>query len=606
MSEAENNALPYSYHTFLFPFIWKTSKSIEWGNFEKILSIGERWLETSWKEGNLPSRARLDEVFQDYAAYQYFTEAANNVVFNTRGDNAVRCFEYFKKGGKYIITKKPGSYKQKKDEKLVVIEEPKSYELKINKIRLHVYDIGIAVLVFELENHDYKSLDSVNAINEYGRRINFPFLMTKKKEKNEENGKENNGENNAKKKDDEPLTHKLCADNITIAFPDSNITFKEDFSKTLNNVEEQIKNGKISLSHVMNPIQGLLDGGNKANEITANPLHTDKFYIKPCVDDRMFVCCMIMDDKLSTELQGIGSDEISFINDVDKRLEKGADGEIYDVADKYHESYMLGWSDEETLSSRLYKFLYVETDLSCQDCSMKKELLYNSVYRRWINSGTIYGITHHSLMCVNNGNSAIIDNVINPFLTIYIQIAILVLAQRSAILLLEDDASRVSERFNAQNTITQDGISDIEDLQAKYVKVQNQLLLAEVTVQEQGVEIYDMLRKQLYIEKNTNDLNDEMNNLRDVANIANARLERESDEKEEERQERLETVARRFGVILGAVAIAEPVSVALAKLLSWDENITWPALSVVVGIILSGGWAGIEWLIKRVNIGKKK
>ena len=37
----------YSYHTFLFPFIWNDNEDIEGENsFEKVL--GNRWFETSW------------------------------------------------------------------------------------------------------------------------------------------------------------------------------------------------------------------------------------------------------------------------------------------------------------------------------------------------------------------------------------------------------------------------------------------------------------------------------------------------------------------------------------------------------------------------------
>ena len=60
-------------------------------------------------------------------------------------------------------------------------------------------------------------------------------------------------------------------------------------------------------------------------------------------------------------------------------------------------------------------------------------------------------------------------------------------------------------------------------------------MLSEVTVQEQGVEIYQMMRKQLYIENNLNDLDMSMNNLRDVSESTNDRLERRSDEAEDKK-----------------------------------------------------------------------
>lgn len=44
------NRLPYSYHTFLFPFIWKTKPEITLGAFEEILQVGTNWTEHKWAD----------------------------------------------------------------------------------------------------------------------------------------------------------------------------------------------------------------------------------------------------------------------------------------------------------------------------------------------------------------------------------------------------------------------------------------------------------------------------------------------------------------------------------------------------------------------------
>lgn len=87
--------------------------------------------------------------------------------------------------------------------------------------------------------------------------------------------------------------------------------------------------------------------------------------------------------------------------------------------------------------------------------------------------------------------------------------AILALAQRSVLLMLEDEAAEISNSFSDENVISHEELEEIERLQEKYVKIQNQLLLSEITVQEQGVELYEMLREQLYIKKNMDDLDGE-------------------------------------------------------------------------------------------------
>ena len=523
-----SNELPYSYHTFLFPFIWKTEPEITLGKFEKILQIGRNWTERKWDvmmqaQDVSKDEKKKDEWFQNYAAYQYFTSAANNAIFNADGKGVVRC---------YVLNKKNGIYNIRKNKETLT--------LQINQIRLNVYEAGIAIMIFELEynpeSESDRTLDNVNKINEYGRRINFPFLMES--------------------------SHLLCADWISVQF-DGSKEIKEDFLGTAKNIKKHIqgdeKGCRCSLNYVMKPIQDILDGGQKI--ITSNPAHRDKygkFLIKPCTDDRMFVCCAIQDAALSQELKGVGSEGISFLKDVNVRK---ADGD----------------GDEATLSSRLYKLIFVENRLTCQDNTMKQELLKACVYRRWINYGTVHGMTHHSFVMVNNGKDI---PSINAFLTEYVQMAIRALAQRSVLLMLEDEAAEISNSFSDENVISHEELEEIERLQEKYVKIQNQLLLSEITVQEQGVELYEMLREQLYIKKNMDDLDGEMNNLRDISNIANARLERQSDADEENKFNML-------GLLMGLLALVEPLAMIFTKNDEdcW-EGLVWFFISIIVVAVI--------------------
>ena len=375
----------------------------------------------------------------------------------------------------------------------------------------------------------------------------------------------------------------------------------------------------------MKPIQVLLDGhtekndSNNSKSITTNPNHRSdkKFYIKPCVDDRMFVCCLVADAALSDEIKCINQEEICYYQGADQRLKK-VDGIVLDGKGNSHDTYMEGWSDETTLSNRIYKFMYIENDLSCQESEMKKQILSDSVYRRWLYSGTLYGITHHSFCCITNPS---VFPVINSFLTQYVQMAILTLAQRAVVLLLEDEVATVSNKFSEDVNISEQDIAEIErlqakyvkvqnqmllsevtvqeqGLQAKYVKVQNQMLLSEVTVQEQGVEMYEMFRKQLYIEKNTSDLDASIGNLRDVASSTNARLERASDEKEDRKLNLL-------SIALAFLFVVEPLSIIIAdnfKFLSEDGNIRsetwWFGIPFVLGIVLILATL-IRWIISK-------
>jgi len=510
--------LAYSYHTFLFPFLWNDGGKLQWEDFSKVLSVGKRWEEISWEEGEIPKGQSKEEWLQDYAAFQYFTEPANNVIFNTRGDNVVRCFEY---RNKETIVSNRGEY--------IITKGEKVYPLNINKIRLHVYDIGVAILIFELENGKHNTLEAVNEINEYGRRINMPFLV------------DNGG-------------HPVCADKIEMSF--DGISFEtENYKETIENLGKDFDGTKesVSLNYIMSPIQKLLDGDGKDNggyKVTSHAAHAGwkNLFIKPCVDDRMFVCCLVRDEAFSQKVKEFDMEnrEYRYLSDCDRR---SASGE----------------AEAETISNVLYKLCFIEKNLTCQSGKMKQRILKNSVYDRWIDYGTLYAATHHSLVGLTGDWEGLQATVIFPFLTQYVQLAILTLAQRAAILLLSGEAAVVAEGLKESENIIPEQILEIERLQAKFIKVQNQLLLFETTIQEQGVEIYKLIRNQLYIETNKQELDEQMSNLREVANISNERMERNSDKIQAENEQKLNKNITILTTVIALFAILEPLSGAIKE-----------------------------------------
>ncbi len=473
--------LPYSYHTFLFPFIWNSSINATKESF--FSKCNKNWAEICWEEEAPPKNTSMDVWMQNYAAAQYFTDSANKAIFGIGGDlqnPIVHCYEYRLHGkpihgrGIYLIEK----LIEKKIEKKIKKENQK-LPLTIHNIRLQVYEMGIAILILELENDKNRSLDFVNQINEYGRRVQFPFLPIEG-------------------------SHPLCADRISIQFGE-NLFEEENFLETLQSIQKsKTPPENFSLHYMMSPIKKLL-----GDQFTSNPQQAKKdnnlYYLKPCIDDRMFVCCLIRDDTFS------------------KRLTE------YVPKQKTYRYLADCETKECSLSNVLYQFGLIETSLTCQSVVMKKQLLEKYVYDRWIDYGTLYVSTPHALVCATSSDENLQAPVINPFLTQYIQMATLVLAQRAAILALSDHASDVVKSFGPDLDTESNDIKEIENLQENYVKIQNQFLLCEVTVQEQGVELYQMLQKNLYIQNNKNELDDQMDNLREMATIIDAKLERQSD-----------------------------------------------------------------------------
>jgi hypothetical protein len=549
--------LPISYHTFLFPFIWNDDdsyKQYEIDDFVKILDRQEHWIETSWEREEIPESGiagtygRAAEWAWDYATFQYFTPPARKLVFGTRlGATGVVarnfCFQYkgesLRSTGKYII--------KKKGEEISEV-----FTLDINGIRLKIFNTGIAILIFELEYAGDKLLNGekveyasdidalklmqdINKINEYGRRISLPFIGT--------------------------LPHPLVADEIHLRIGD--IDFAENFSKTIQASLEGTQ--KVSLTFVMKPIQNLLECGSKV-KITSNRAEIDDHthFIHPVIDDRMFVCCLLRSDKFVAEL-----------------------GEWQENGYRYLKDCREG---DHTLSDALYALAHIETGTSCQSRPMKEAILKQCVYDRWIDWGTMHLVTHHSFLCLTGAYVGLDAPVIFPFLTQYVELAVIALAQRATILSLCNQAARLANSFRHDGHITLGEIIEIARLEERYVKAQNQILLFDVTAQEQGVELFEKLQQQLYVEKNKAQLDRQLHNLYEISNMNNDRLNLESREKNDK--------------ILFVLAIVGTIFAASqTTALFFPMDICWGKLANVAVLLLS--CVGL-WLYHRHIKDKKK
>ncbi len=451
--------LPYSYHTFIFPFIWDNGQK-PYGkknrdNFGKV-SPGKHWYPTNWGTEVIPEDTSPDGFLQNYAVFQYFNSYARNLIFGTAEDSLVRNFE-FRLDDNQVKKDIIGEY--------IIKHGKEKFVLSVRSIKLKLVNNGVGILYFQLEYYGDKYIDEkkesgydikdVNKINEYGRRINLPFISTSTGDAQEN-------------------SHPLVADIIRLVLHGKeNLELVQDF-KELN--------------------QKYLKDNNKPQLIYVPPFIKDLFNlddISPALDDRMFVCCLVRDDFLG------------------KRI-KGENGE-YEYLSECHDP------SEESISNVLYTFAFIEESPSCQNVNMKRSILEKSIYARWIEWGTIHGVTHHSLICVTGEDKSLLAPVIVPFFTQYIQMAILALLQRVSLLKLSKMAGNTANSFKGNGEISSAEINNILALHEEYVCCQNQILLFEVTSQEQGIEIFELFLEQLYIEREKNALETQLNNLYEIA-----------------------------------------------------------------------------------------
>lgn len=160
-----DNRKPYSYHTFFFPFLWNDGGKITRKDFAKCLS-------QSWKEDTVTS-AKLagSELHEQYNQFHYFNASARSAIYSN-GEKEAVVWNY-----QYNMPALASSNNGGNEDsvKYVIEKTGRIVTLHVSSIRLKLFNTGIGILMFKLENYHYSQPDDIAWINDYGRRIYMPF-----------------------------------------------------------------------------------------------------------------------------------------------------------------------------------------------------------------------------------------------------------------------------------------------------------------------------------------------------------------------------------------------------------------------------------------------
>lgn len=208
--------------------------------------------------------------------------------------------------------------------------------------------------------------------------------------------------------------------------------------------------------------------------------------IKPVVDDRMFTMCWTFNDEISGKIK----------------------------SNNYRE-FVRG--------NEWHEYLYVDSGGStCQNDAMQARLLRERTYPRWQKYGKLYGITRHSLMVISENNQFDRTIFMAHFRTIYVRIVELVLLQRSSVLKFSDEVTRLSTLSKKDTQILAD---EIDKFYQAYIRFINQVYFREITAQDQGIELYDMLHNNLRMKEQVKDLDDEISELHNYATMLDDKMQ---------------------------------------------------------------------------------
>lgn len=225
------------------------------------------------------------------------------------------------------------------------------------------------------------------------------------------------------------------------------------------------------------------------------------------LDDRMYVVSYYCNDEFTSRMTG----------------------KIFDPSNMIIDEVIKDW----------YRYVFVDNDANptCQDEQMFKMLLSQATYSRWTKYyGTTFGVSRYSFVCSLNEDGTFILRHIK---TMYYRMASLVLAQRALSLYYSREISEISKDLDDKKTLTKELRKRVDGLNRDYLRFVNNIYFREVTPQDQGIELYDLLQKQMNIKRDEEGLGSEVEQLYHYVSMTN-------DAKRSEEAEKLTWIATLF------------------------------------------------------------
>ncbi|WP_442765132.1 hypothetical protein [Sulfurospirillum cavolei] len=249
--------------------------------------------------------------------------------------------------------------------------------------------------------------------------------------------------------------------------------------------------------------------------------------IRPIIDDRMFVLSFCMNDAITSQLGDYENND--------------------------------WW----------YRYLFIDGNAkTCQSKKMMQSLLQHSTYDRWLNDGTLFGISRYSFVCVTSFGAGFL---LTHMQTMYFQMVTLLLAYRASILKFAHEVTEISKDPDNK-------IKDMMALHEQYLKFINHLFFREVTAQEQGIELFDKAMSIMNIEKSLKDLQSDIAELHAFADLKN----------EKRRQKSLDKIGKIGAYVLVPTLIAGIFGMNTLDD-GWfkDNNLLWTLGIIVISGILA-------------------
>lgn len=424
--EVNTSEVSTSHHIFLCPMNLGDTR---FGSVDLKRKCGE------WSE----FRFEIDTA-EDYSEKEYFYRFASAAMFDSGGP--VKRYRH-------------NIYSKQNNGKYEFEFGSKTYVLNIEDVILNVYETGIGILSFHLDNDSLPDLKDIKVINDVGRRM-FPAFLS--------GSRDGTSWTNAPMKTFLPSYIRLLSDNpnpITTRF--DTFASNEKINSRIN------ENSKYADYRIPSFIRELFEG-----------LTIDANKLSLLIDDRMFV------------LSWIGNTELA------NKLAEGITN--YTESEDWHN---LLFCDKGANSNH-------------KNEAFRNALNEKHSYTRWLGYGSIYGVSRYSFVLLTIKDEY--SDVFKVHLTtLYFQMVQLCLVQRASILKFSNAASNLASHI--KTSFDDEDNNRLSNLQINYVRFINRLYFREVTAQEQGIDLYNMLQTHMRIPEQLKELDTEINEMVQLQNL---------------------------------------------------------------------------------------
>ena len=375
----------FSSHIFIFPFTWDIlgdkkdlnssfNKRVDLEKFDKLID------KSKWERKDIAEHIKKDDEKGSENSYNqksYFYENVRYALFDSlnEGDDLkiVRNYRYKFENGEYYI--EVGDYNEAGKE--ISYE----YNLNITDIGLKIFETGVGLLMYYLENKNYSKLEDILRINDYGRRIYPQFLPL----------------------DDAKRSFLPKDTYINI----DNNKFTEDFKSY-----EDKDNKKVISDIIMKTL------GESIFIDNSIWINKNNILIKPIIDDRMYTICWYANNEFleacEEDLYNENWYKYIFV-----------DGGSRTVSDDFMAKDLI---EKSTYTRWLRRKL-----------NNKKRDVGENVY------GTLFGITRYSFMILGDEGDFNHDIIRNHCKNIYSNLVSLLLVERASILRFSNEISKLSQ-----------------------------------------------------------------------------------------------------------------------------------------------------------------